>query len=102
MGVALITPVRTNSRKGRGSLASYAQSPHGAYTEATGNRLEASARINYRTVVDRRETDGGELAPVYCSGRVSGLSPSEGHLGHLSHYSTCHLVRARHCTQLKY
>ena len=31
--------------------------------EATGDGLEASARINYRTVVDRRDRDGGELAP---------------------------------------
>ena len=28
----------------------------------------------------RRERDGGELAPVYFWGRVSGLNPSEGRL----------------------
>ena len=40
---ALIKPVRTNSRKGSGSMAGYAQSPRVAHTEATGNGLEASA-----------------------------------------------------------
>lgn len=48
----LINPVRTNSRKGSGSLSGNAQSLGDAYTEATGNRLEDSARINYRVVVD--------------------------------------------------
>ena len=58
---ALTKPVRTNSRKGSGPLADYAQSPRGAYTEATSNRLEVGARIDYRTVVDRRERDGESL-----------------------------------------
>ena len=52
--------------------------------------------------VRRRERDGGELAPVYWWGRVSGLIPSEGRLGDLSQYSTCRLVRAGYCTQLKF
>ena len=84
---------------GSGSLAGYAHSPRSAYTEATGTGLEASARIKYRTVVDRRERDGGERAPVYCWGRVPGLNPSEGRLEHLSQYSTCRLVRAGYWTQ---
>ena len=61
----LIKPVRTSSRKGSGSLAGYAQWPRGAYTEVTDNGLEATARINYRTVIERREKDGNDLAPVY-------------------------------------
>ena len=61
---ALIKPVRTNSRKESGSLAFHAHSPRGAYTEAIGNGLQASAQMNCRTVVDRRERDGGELSPV--------------------------------------
>ena len=81
---ALIKPVRASSRKGSDSLPGYGQSPRGACTEATGNGLEACVRINCRTVVDRRKRDGGELAPVYCWGRVSDLNPSEGPLGQLS------------------
>ena len=96
---ALIKPVRRNWGKGSGSLAGYEQSPRSAYTEVFDNGLEASTRINYQTVVDRFERDGGELAPVYCWGRVSGLNPSEGRFGHLSQYSTCRLVRAEYCTQ---
>ena len=62
---ALFRLVRTNSGKGSGSLAGYAQSPRDAYTEVTGNGLEANARLYYRTVVDRRERGGGELASLY-------------------------------------
>ena len=99
--VARELQIRTSSRNGRAHVVGHAQSFQGAGSETTGDRLEASARVNYRTVVDKRKRDGGELVPVYCWGRVSSLNPSEGRLGHLSVYSTCHLMRAEYCTQLK-
>ena len=61
---AIIT-VRTNSRKGSGSLAGCAQSPRGASTGATGNGLEANTRLEQpkRTYVGAKGT--GASLPLF-------------------------------------
>ena len=65
-----ITTVWTGSRKGRGSLAGYAQSPCGASTGAAGNGLEASARDRQpkRTYIGAKGTGRACLCLLFGTG----------------------------------
>ena len=56
-------------------MAGHAQLPRGARSGTTGDGLEASARLANRTVLLRRERDGGELAPCLLCGTAPGLNP---------------------------
>ena len=69
-------------------MAGHARSARGAGSETTGYGLEAGARKQFEQVFITRERDGGELAPVYCWGRVPGLNSSDGRLRYLSQNST--------------